>query len=1302
MAIPVNTRVAPLGGGSVTSAKQLSDMFSNSMGYSATRVPDPRSDVMESIGQVPVMEPSPDVERGIPVLENSMQVSSEQDLADISGSEFAPAAQMEPVYDPNTGEPVIDPQTGQPKMRQITMADYNDQLAAERASFASIQDPVRRISQDPFQNAQSGIRDIMEAQKWANDDPLAPQNSRVQAKIAKDYASLNSYIDQVGTDLGNATINAQEALFTVGTRAAIADEQGNAIPAGAKVLFDSGMADQETAQVVSTMSGLALSQATSQIGVSKKDNKTPEESQLADTQDYMPNVINSTRHFLDNGLRRMGIKLNPGSTDLLAKAIVLDKVNRGEFIPTNDPVTGRVILEAAPAFKQQSMNLLRTSEAVLGDTTRRRSSSTPTHSGSALTAGGPKMTANALTSRNAKAANLTKNILGSVALVFRPKDLDRKNKELALVMDPKYVRTTPEGQFMYSSHPLAKRNGIDESAYLSAKHKVKVPRQYDKNNPVHRAEFAKTQDAEALKIMEQKKAEIEFSMKSISQSPGLRYSEWIHSNSNQRFYPNNFDTDYMGSKAVVRDVMGLAYQDTVKVDHLFDPRGVAIIQRKADFVLSGAGSKVQAELKKLTPNELGAMGTMHNAVMYYYTAIESDKVHNVTKMPVADAIKLYSPAIGEKLASLGEKYNAALSDGVTNPDEEMMGLWVATEKGEALGTLNLWDDFFKAKALFDKPSTSKHSMALSHHSFDDGNQNGIYLQSLFFGMKDGSASSDSMLRLSTANPNQSDMRVFGMDTMVHQLQSILADKPEQADAWRQFWANAIAGHPDGMPGVAKDFFKKPLMQNSYGKDASMFSDVLLELIETDKRYSELAQEYLVGTGAYNDTTAAADVLSDAVEMSLRQLIDSSSVNMMKNIGRYSAVLNQPIVIEGITGDSLVISPVGAAPVNKAVGSHSSQLITRKKLASGDEVILKKPSWQSDTLTDPETGNEVEIPTVARQLMPAGTKGTQYFLNRQTMKYDEFHNPLGSSLSRQFAVLTIQALDGDLVKWTTIEANKDRKTPRPVLFVHDSVISTPGQSLIYTNTYNNVAIPGALNKMADMGSKIKAFVTEAKNKEMEKVARMGEPVGIGADGDYPAMGALFDDFYKRVADGGAYRDHFIQMENTRQRARKTKPAANSEAAFNRAVSGKGVKSAEEKWSEYKARIDGVLKDAKAAGWIPESDMEPKDAKQLAVPAQSFPKLLALAGQLLNMYGPTASFEAWADGFKQRVKNADKIQMAATKTGGIRQMSSSGGKKGKAYNPVPLKDQPQETVRQIPAEFAQVPLEKMFDTSEPTPF
>jgi len=1286
MAIPLNTKVAPLGGGSVTSAKQLSDMFSNSLGYSATRAPDPRSDVMQSIGQIPTMQPA-DIERGIPMLENSMPIQSGQDIADISGSEFSPAAQQEPVYDPNTGEPVIDPATGQPKMRTITMQDYNDQLAAERAAYASVQEPIKAIATDPFGNAQTGIRQIMETQQWANDESLSPQNARVTARLNEQYKSLDTYIDQVGTDLGTATMNAQEALFTNGTYAGMSDGEGNVVPAGAKVLFDNNMADTETAQVISTMAGLALGQATSQIGVAKKDAKSPDADQLADTQDYMPNVINSTRHFLDNGLRRMGIKLSPGSTDVLAKAIVIDKINRGDFIPTND-VNGRVVLEAAPELKRQSMNLLRTAEAVVGDTTRRRSSSTPTHSGSALSAGGPQMTKNAVGARgyNTKAANLTKNILGSVALVFRNKDLDRKNKELALVFDPQYVQTTPEGKFMYSTHPLAKRNGVDNGAYLATKHRVKVPSGYDKNNSAHVANFGKLQEEEALKIMEQKKSEIEFSMKSIQKSPGLRYSEWIHSNSNQRFYPNNFDTDYMGSKGVVRDVIGLAYQDTVKVDHLFDPRGVAIMQRKADYVLNGPGSKVQAELNKLTPNELGAIGTMHNAVMYYYTAIDTNTVHNVTKLPVADAIRLYNPAIGEKLASLGEKYNAALENLGGDVDEEMMSLWTATEKGEALGTLNLWDDFFKAKALFDNPKTNKHSMALTHHSFDDGNQNGIFLQSLFFGLKDSSSSSDSLLRLSTANPNQSDMRVFGMDTMVHHLQAILHDKPEEAEAWRAFWAAAKAEHPDGLAGVAKDFFKKPLMQNSYGKDASMFSDVMLELMETDKMYRDLAAQYLTES-VYPDTTSAAHVLSSAVEMSLRQLIDSSSVNMMKNIGRYSAVLNKPIVLEGITGDHLVISPVGAAPVNKAAGGGTSQVITKQTLPDGTEVMLKKPQWQTDTLVNPTTGEEVEVPTVAKQLVPSGSKGTQYFLNRKTMKYDAFHNPLGTAQGRQFAVLTIQAMDGDLVKWTTIEANKDRKTPRPVLFVHDSIISTPGQSLIYTNTYNNVAIPGAINKIANMGNKIKEYVTSIKNEEIQKVARRGEPVGIGADGDYPAMGALFDDFHKRIEADGEYQQHFIDMEKTRQMARK-KPAA---------------KSPEDKWNEYKARVAGILKEARDAGWVPESEMNEKIAKQLAVPAQSFPKLLDLSGQLLNMYGPTASFDAWTSAFSNRVKNADKVLMAATKTGGIRQMSSSGGKANKkGYKPETLKGEKPEAVKQVPPELANVPLDKMFDTNEPLPF
>lgn len=1303
MAVNVNTKVAPLGTGVTPSVKDMSDFLSNRMGYSATRVPDPRSDVMESIGQVPVMTPDPSAERGIPVLAGSQQIQSEQDIADISGSEFAPGAQEEPVYDPNTGEPVIDPVTGQQKMRQITMQDYNDQLAAERGAFAAIQDPVTRLSQNPDMNAQTSVQEILEAQKWVNDEPLSPQSSRAQDKINKQWETMHSYIDSVGTDIATAVRNSQEALFTVGTKAGVDDGEGGIAPAGAKVLVDNNIADMETAQVVSTMSALALAQSVSQIGVVKKDAKTPEESQLADSQDYMSNVINSTRHFLDNGVRRMGLKLNPGSTDLMAKAVVLDKVNRGELVPSNDPVTGRVILEAAPEFKRQSMAIQRTSEAVIGDSTRRRSSSTPTHSGSALTEGGPKMTTNAIGGRgyNAKAANLTKNILGAVATVFRPKDLDRKTKELALVMHPDFVRETPKGEFMFSSHPLAKRNGVDEGAYLSAKHKVKVPKTYQKGNPLHAREFAKTQEEEALKIMGEKKAEIEYAMKSISQSPGLRYSEWIHSNSNQRFYPNNFDTDYMGSKGVIRDVMALAYQDTVRVDYLFDPRGVEIMQRKADFVLNGPGSKIQAELKKLTPNELGVLGAMHNAVMFYYTAIDSSSIKNVTKMPVADAIRLYNPAIGASLASIGVKYNAALQDPLADPDQEVMGMWAAVEKGEALGTLNLWDDFAKAKSLFDDPKTSKHSMALTHHAFDDGNQNGIFLQALFFGMKDANASADSLLRLSMANPSQSDMRVFGMDSMVHQLANMLHDKPEQADAWKSFWAAAIAEHADGMPGVAKDFFKKPLMQNSYGKDASMFSDVLLELIETDKLYSELAAKHLTES-VYPDLTTAADVLSDAVEMSLRQLIDSASVNMMKNIGRFSAVLNKPIVLEGITGDHLVISPVGAAPVNKTSGSSTSQVIVEQTTLTGEKVLTKKPQWQADTLTNPETGESVEVPTVTRQLIPSGSKGTQYFLNRHTMKYDEFHNPMGMSLARQFAVLTIQALDGDLVKWTTIEANKGRKIPRPVLFVHDSVISTPGQSLVYTNTYNNVAIPGAINKIALMGKQIKEFVRKSRDEEVQKVVNRGEPVGIGSDGDYPALGALFDDFNERISDGGNYKGHFISMAKTRLASKKASKIHDPQKRFNVNISDKKTKSPEEQWMDYERRVKAIVEEARKNGWIPDSDLEPSVARQLAVQANQFPKLISLAGQLLNMEGPTGKFDAWADQFEQRVKNADRRLMEATKTGGIRQMSSSGGKKGIKYNPVPIKDKPEDTVHEVSKDIAKVRLENLFDPEAPAPF
>jgi hypothetical protein len=980
-------------------------------------------------------------------------------------------------------------------------------------------------------------------------------------------------------------------------------------------------------------------------------------------------MINSVTHFLSNGLRNAGMKFERADIEKLAKGLVYDARQNGDLMVGVDPMTGNTILEASPEIKKQAREMARIGDAMTGKSSRNASSTTPQPSGSSFSTGGPKVSKRSLKVGGivTRAADIVKNIQGSVGHVFRKKDLQRKALEHSLIFHPDFVKThddTPGGDFLYSTHPLAKRNGVHEGAYRKAMVETAVPESYDATNPNHKKWYEQLQKDQARQVMAEKKAKMEFEMQSVSNKPGIRYGEYIHSLANQRFFPNSYDLDYMGSKETIRDVVGMAYQDTVRVDHLLDPTHIATLKKLAKGALTGDGKDIHGKLIRLNPSELGAIGMMHTAVMAFYTAF-SNAVPNVAKLPPAQAIDLYTPAIANKLADLGEKYNVFLTDPSKDPDPEMMGFWAATEKGEALGALNLIDDFFKVKAAFDKPESKRSTLALSHHAFYDGNQNGIFLQSLFFGQKSASQVNDATVRLSQANTRLNDMRVHAMNTMVDNLETVLHDSDDKASAWRAFWKDATAkGEYDE---VSKDVFKKPLMQNVYGKHASMFGDVLYSLLEGDETYNPLAQKYLVDTGAYPSIAAAVESLSSAVEMTLNQLIDSMGANTMKSIGRAFALYNSPAMIPGVTGDTYVVGQVGFAPMAKR--SKNKGIIRQE--VDGKTIFLKKPDYVADKVTNPATGESQDIVSTAMQFQPNFSVGKKNYWNRMTQKFDEFNNPKGMSLARQMVVLLIQALDGDLVKWSTIEANKGLSIPRPVMWVHDSIISTPGQALVYANMYNNVAIPGAVHEIAKLGPKLKEAMKAARDATIKSVLEREEPVGIGDEGEYASIGALFDEYANRIDPNfPRFKEIFIKSENARAASKAAshsskRPRSQFDSLVRAEKTGVQQLSPEQKWENYRQKYIKLLNEAEKLGWVPAAKMDTPEGREnrkyLAVSHENFPKLLELAEEIINVGGPSARVQAWLDQFPQRVKENAKTLHMANKPGEIAQMTQSGNKK-----------------------------------------
>jgi hypothetical protein len=345
---------------------------------------------------------------------------------------------------------------------------------------------------------------------------------------------------------------------------------------------------------------------------------------------------------------------------------------------------------------------------------------------------------------------------------------------------------------------------------------------------------------------------------------------------------------------------------------------------------------------------------------------------------------------------------------------------------------------------------------------------------------------------------------------------------------------------------------------------------------------------------------------------------------MKSIGRFTAVLNVPLMVDGVTGDTSVFTPVTTSFVNKRVDDTQPMEV---ELGSGRKVLLKKRAVEVDTFNTPE--GEISLPTMAMQYDPSFAKPTQKFWNHQTQQYDDFHNVRGTGQMRQAVVSPIQAMDGDLVKWSTIFVNKDKKTPVPALWVHDSIISTPGGSLIYRNAYNNIAIRGMAPEVGKMGKKFEKLLRDAHRREKERVLAEGKPVGIGADGHYPALGAFLDEAYNTLNN---------DLDNFKDRMLKR--------------NGRSTKFLNERMEA----MSDLLKTASENGWVEPDLLTPDQQNDLAVTPKQFANLTDAIAKYMDLAGPTDKLTRWANEFSGRVNQTYKeLIKAGRNRGGIAQMT-----------------------------------------------
>jgi len=1246
----IQTKVASLGAsrGGLSVPELLARQQASTDAFGS--VPAPLEDqVANAQDMVQEYEPRPlDVPaRNLPpemALAEASRIETPQDVAAASYSQFGARPVQEPVFN-SQNQLEVDPETNELRLRTIGPEDYNNQLFREKAGQRLVSGEMHDLAMQPFSGAKTAMSGQLKLASGAAFDASARETS----KVLTGGDEIERTADKAQSGLAQMVSYASNSLFTANGPIKIKMEHNGIkvpIAAGLLIASEEGYHSPEDQAPISLAFGAGLIKAASQ-GKLEKGEKEDKRSVLSptgakiDDAMYLNDFINGVKHYAGNALDRMGVKMSPKAKERMAKAIVMSAVHDGN-IPAFH-YGDRVVVQIGKDFKGIAKATERTLEVIAGDYNRRRSSTTPNRSGSSFAAGGQQMTRKSLRRGgiDTTAAEATKDILGSIALYFDPKDVQYKEIEYSMITDPQYLVIDDQtGEPKYSTHWAAQRNGVSEKDYKAAIMKTHPKKDFDKNNPNDVMQHEANQKKQASEIINEKLKSLKFDIDNAKGSQGLRYSEWIHSLANQRFFPNSFDVDYMGSKSGVRDMLGFGKRDLTYGKYLFDdkPNGaVENIKGVANRILRLSGEAQNKALLELNPLEGAAIGTMLNVVIAYYSAVNGSQPDIVKEAP-ATIVSKYTPDMAKALAAVGREYNQFLKD-PANAGENIQRLLAGMEKGESMGSKNLWDDMARLEEGFNNPQTANIPMILSHHSFDDGNQNGIFLQSLFYG------NSDNALRLGTFNPSLDDMREYAMNTMLPKLEDYLKDQPEKMEAWNNFF-NAMR-EKYGKANMAKEFFKKPLMQTSYGKDAGMFGEHLLDLL-ADQFYEQT--EDTLGSSVYkDDIPSAAEDLNAALTLALREVVNSDNSRIMGNIGRYTAILNYTVMMEGITGDTYVFTPVEVVPTNK--GIDSDQVIP-VKLANGQEILIKKKEREADVFSGPD-GEEIEVESFGTNFNPSATKGTQFFYDQRTKSYSIFNNAIGTRQSRNFVVMPFQSIDGDLVKLTTLNVNKNREIPLPVLWVHDSIISSPLSGLLYRNTYNNISIPAAIPQIAKFGSKLQQIVNEAELSTIEGVMARGKPVSIGSQGDYPALGAYFDEQYDRIQDNGSYKPIFLKRN----------------------------KNDVTKWVAYQNRTKALLKEATDAGWKEPGSIRDTDSMNgeyirahLAVTPAQFKTLSSLSKEMLQLSGKDNKLKRFVDGFADRVKRTASTLMTAAKENGngIGQMTyGATGEKGDISKSIPIK-------------------------------
>jgi hypothetical protein len=1125
---------------------------------------------------------------------------------------------------------LVGPNSGQQVMRGFDREDYEMEQANEAARVADFRQGFQKMGRqfDEQGNVVAGpdytsaAASLLDAGNTIA-DRLSPSQSR-KFEMADD-SHVDRLADSQSTALERITGMGQGYLLT--SHKGLMDPQDTSTALGFSVMSKMGLGlqDMETASNVISMGVMSAIAQTKKGDPSKADDSAVDfDSGVVPYQD----VFNAAAAMAKPLMEKMGFKeTEAGQFDKLVGAYVAGLSKDGLFILNRDQ-NGKLQATLSDDLLALRGTVGRTAQMVTAKLGRRRATKTPNPSGS-LVGEKPMMTKNTVlgTGIATPAADAAKDLMGSTGLQYLTKHKEDMNRELTSVMSNEFMHTSGA----YSTHPFADRFGLGLKAYNKI---LKSATDRPPRDPAKRATFRP--DAVAQKIMGEEFQKARFYLEAVNGVNGIVFPEMMHSLSNGRFYVASYDVDWLGSKGIIRDILNFGQRDVVKGKTLFDTEEIARMQSINQRVMSLVGVARDEAFDKLDPADFGALGMMYDAVINYYSVIRPDA--RLTSFSEMEVIKMYTPELAASLAALGAEYNAMREDPeafTSDKHANIIAYMAAIPKGERLANLALWDDLFQLQRDEKDPVNRSMGRLVTHTSIADGRQNGLFYQALTFGVDDTAQRLGKFTKPEEKEPLK-DMREKAFGDFLGYLRSYNSNE-DIVKAWSLFFS-AIKEKEfnNDEASIAKEFFKQPIMEVSYSKDAGMFQAYLEEIFSRPE-IEPYVREYLTADlfPTLEDITANANM---ALEASLNDAIDATSVKMLTKIGYAHAMINRTMNYKDANGDDVVVGSAVQGPIRLETLNTESNDYTEFE---GFKFITN--SYATVDVMSLDEFDKQDLIQIRRQKLaydPGYAKPEEFFWDKKTQSYISYKTFAGSALSKQAGVMPNQRHDGSAMAATTLAISKNKSMPTPMLGVHDSVISTGSGGLRSRNAYNNIVIPRMADAIADTFPRIVGSLREAEKLSLDYIKMKGV-TGIGNNGEHAAMGGYFDGMFFQWDDNGDYKSR----------------------VFMKKLDRSGKPRTEADWKEAQAKKFAVLVEAIKLGWIPPPQMDERKRANMAVTATQFEGLYNLFKVNNNIDGGLP--EEFAKAKKENAKKVfQRLRQSTERHGGIRQMAAGGGESPKA--------------------------------------